>query len=95
MTIRLHDRLLLILSEHSMTAVGQNGDRQGRKREDHEQRRMLFPVRIVSRRCATGSSMRIAARIPRGIRFIINQWKASHDHYEAALKRLRRSAPDQ
>ncbi len=46
--IRLHDRLLLILSEHSTSSDWVNTDiAKARKRETKESKRVLFPVRLV------------------------------------------------
>lgn len=46
--IRLHDRLLLILSDHSMDSEWVKTEiAKARKRELTENRRMLFPVRLV------------------------------------------------
>ena len=46
--IRLHDRLLLILSEHSMSSEWVNTEiAKARKRETREAKRVLFPVRLV------------------------------------------------
>jgi TIR domain-containing protein len=46
--IRLHDRLLLILSGHSMSSEWVNTEiAKARKREVKEGKRVLFPVRLV------------------------------------------------
>ena len=46
--IRLHDRLLLILSEASMASKWVKTEiSKARKREEKEQRRVLFPVRLI------------------------------------------------
>ncbi len=46
--IRLHDRLLLILSEHSMSSEWVKTEiAKARKREVKEGKRVLFPVRVV------------------------------------------------
>ncbi len=46
--IRVYDRLLLILSPSSMRSEWVNTEiAKARKREKHENRRMLFPVRLV------------------------------------------------
>ena len=46
--IRVYDRLLLILSEHSMTSAWVETEiSKARKREVREKRRMLFPLRLV------------------------------------------------
>jgi hypothetical protein len=47
--IQVHDRLLLILSEHSMNSEWVKTEiDKARKRELKEKRRMLFPIRLVS-----------------------------------------------
>ena len=47
--IRLHDRLLLILSQASMASKWVKTEiAKARKREEREERRVLFPVRLVS-----------------------------------------------
>ena len=46
--IRLHDKLLLILSEHSMASEWVKEEiARARKREAQEKRQMLFPVALV------------------------------------------------
>src|SRR5271157_5414528 len=46
--IRVHDKLLLILSEHSMSSEWVNTEiAKARKREVKEGKRVLFPVRLV------------------------------------------------
>ena len=46
--IRLHDKLLLILSEHSVNSEWVKTDiRKARNREVTDNRRMLFPVSLV------------------------------------------------
>jgi hypothetical protein len=48
MAIRLHDKLLLILSEASMQAPGSSMElRRARRREVRESRRVLFPIRLI------------------------------------------------
>ena len=46
--IRLHDKLLLILSEHSMKSSWVETEiKRARRRELREKRQMLFPIRLV------------------------------------------------
>jgi uncharacterized protein YjbI with pentapeptide repeats len=46
--IRLHEKLLLVLSEHSISSPWVEFEiRRARKREAQEQRRVLFPIRLV------------------------------------------------
>jgi hypothetical protein len=93
--IRLHDRLLLILSQHSMnsewvrTEIG-----KARNRELHEQRRMLFPVSLVGFqvlrdwKCFDADTGKDSAREIREY-FIpdFSDWK-NHDDYQNAFRRL-------
>jgi TIR domain len=47
--IRIHERLLLILSSHSMQSEWVKTEiAKARQREVQEQRQVLFPVRLVS-----------------------------------------------
>ncbi len=56
--IRLHDKLLLILSPHSMESEWVKTEiAKARKLEVRDQRRVLFPIRLApSKPCATGSA---------------------------------------
>jgi uncharacterized protein YjbI with pentapeptide repeats len=94
--IRLHDKLLLILSEHSMasewvkTEIG-----KARKREAQEKRRMLFPIALVPYdpvinewECFDADRGKDSAREIREY-FIpdFSNWK-NHNSYQEALGRL-------
>ena len=93
--IRLHDRLLLILSEHSMSSEWVNTEiAKARKREVKETKRVLFPVRLVGFEtlrdweCFDGDTGKDSAREIREY-FIpdFSNWK-EHDSYRTAFERL-------
>jgi hypothetical protein len=93
--IRLHDRLLLILSEHSMSSEWVNTEiAKARKRETKERKRVLFPVRLVGFErlrdweCFDGDTGKDSAREIREY-FIpdFSNWK-DHDSYQTAFQRL-------
>lgn len=95
--IRLHDRLLLILSKHSMNSNWVETEiTKARKRELRETRRMLFPVRLVDFEtlrdweCLDADTGRDLAREIREY-FIpdFTNWK-NHDSYQNAFDRLLR-----
>ena len=93
--IRLHDKLLLILSEHSMSSEWVRTEiAKARKREVKEGRRVLFPVRLVEfdvLRDWECFDADIGIDSAREIReyFIpdFSDWK-DHDSYQAAFQRL-------
>src|SRR5271165_1973883 len=93
--IRLHDRLLLILSEHSMSSEGVKSElAKARKREVKEGKRVLFPVRLVGFErlrdweCFDGHTGKDSAREIREY-FIpdFSSWN-DHDSYQKAFGRL-------
>ncbi|HEY4932935.1 MAG TPA: toll/interleukin-1 receptor domain-containing protein [Terriglobales bacterium] len=93
--IRLHDRLLLILSEHSMSSEWVKTEiAKARKRETKEGKRVLFPVRLVGFErlrdweCFDSDTGKDSAREVREY-FIpdFSNWK-DHDSYQAGLVRL-------
>jgi uncharacterized protein YjbI with pentapeptide repeats len=93
--IRLHDRLLLILSEHSMSSEWVKTEiAKARKREVKEGKRVLFPVRLVEFdvlrdwECFDGDTGKDSAREIREY-FIpdFSNWK-DHDSYQTAFQRL-------
>ena len=93
--IRLHDRLLLILSEHSMSSEWVNTEiAKARRREVKEVKRVLFPVRLVGFEtlrdweCFDGDTGKDSAREIREY-FIpdFSNWK-DHDSYRTAFERL-------
>jgi len=93
--IRLHDRLLLILSEDSMSSEWVNTEiAKARKRETRESNRVLFPVRLVGFErlrdweCFDGDTGKDSAREIREY-FVpdFSNWK-DHDSYQTAFQRL-------
>ena len=93
--IRVYDRLLLILSDHSMNSEWVRTEiAQARKRERRENRRMLFPVRLVSFEalrdweCFDADAGKDSAREIREY-FIpdFSNWK-DFDSYQKAFERL-------
>ena len=93
--IRLHDRLLLILSEHSMKSEWVNTEiAKARKREVKDGKRVLFPVRLVGFEalrdweCFDADTGKDSAREIREY-FIpdFSNWK-DHDSYQTAFQRL-------
>lgn len=93
--IRVHDKLLLVLSEHSMASEWVKTEvRRARKREVREGRRVLFPIRLTPFETIrdweafdadTGKDMAVEVReyfIPD-----FSNWK-NHDAFEAGFKRL-------
>jgi uncharacterized protein YjbI with pentapeptide repeats len=95
--IRTHDRLLLILSEHSMNSNWVETEiSKAHKRELSEKRQMLFPVRLVSFEalknweCFDADTGKDSAREIREY-FIpdFSNWK-NHDYYKRAFDRLLR-----
>jgi hypothetical protein len=94
--IRLYDKLLLILSDHSMQSEWvQTEIAKARRREIREHRRMLFPVRLVDFEtlrdweCFDADTGKDSAREIREY-FIpdFSNWK-NHDDYQKAFERLR------
>lgn len=95
--IRMHDKLLLILSEHSMASDWvQTEIAKARKREASEGKRMLFPVALVPYEaikeweCFDADRGKDSAREVREY-FIpdFSNWK-DHDSYQKALQELER-----
>jgi hypothetical protein len=93
--IRLYDRLVLILSEHSMDSEWVKTEiAKARNRELMEKRRMLFPVRLVDFNtlrdweCFDADTGKDSAREIREY-FIpdFSYWK-EHDRYQEAFDRL-------
>ena len=94
-SIRVYDRLLLILSEHSMNSEWVRTEiAKARKRELRESRRMLFPVRLVDFEtlcdweCFDADTGKDSAREIREY-FIpdFSNWK-DFDSYQKAFQRL-------
>jgi hypothetical protein len=95
--IRVHERLLLILSAHSMNSEWVKTEiAKARQREMQEQRQVLFPVRLVSFEairtweCFDADTGKDAAREIREY-FIpdFSNWK-NYDAYQEAFTRLLR-----
>ncbi|MFZ1007756.1 MAG: toll/interleukin-1 receptor domain-containing protein [Candidatus Sulfotelmatobacter sp.] len=93
--IRLHDKLLLILSPHSMESEWVKTEiAKARKREVRDQRRVLFPIRLASFEtlrdweCFDSDTGKDSAREIREY-FIpdFSNWK-NHDSYQVAFQRL-------
>ena len=93
--IRLHDKLLLILSPHSMESEWVKTEiAKARKREVRDQRRVLFPIRLApfetlrDWECFDADTGKDSAREIREY-FIpdFSNWK-NHDSYEEAFQRL-------
>ena len=93
--IRLHDKLLLILSKDSMNSEWVKTEiAKARKREVKEGKRVLFPVRLVEFdvlrdwECFDGDTGKDSAREIREY-FIpdFSNWK-DHDSYQTAFQRL-------
>jgi uncharacterized protein YjbI with pentapeptide repeats len=93
--IRLYDRLLLLLSEHSMESKWVKTEiANARAREEREKQRMLFPVRLVDFetlrdwKCFDADTGTDSAREIREY-FIpdFSKWK-DHDSYQKAFDRL-------
>jgi hypothetical protein len=93
--IRLHDKLLLILSPHSMASEWVKAEiAKARKREIRDYRRVLFPIRLVSFEtlrdweCFDADTGKDSAREIREY-FIpdFSNWK-NHDSYEEAFTAL-------
>ena len=95
--IRLHEKLLLVLSSHSMNSEWVKTEiSKARKREVRENRRVLFPIRLVAIEtvrdweCFDADTRKDSAREIREY-FIpdFSNWK-DHDSYQKAFKRLLR-----
>jgi hypothetical protein len=95
--IHVHDRLLLILSSHSMNSEWVKTEiAKARQREVRENRQVLFPVRLVSYeairawKCFDADTGKDSAREIREY-FIpdFSNWN-NHDAYQAAFRRLLR-----
>jgi uncharacterized protein YjbI with pentapeptide repeats len=93
--IRLHDKLLLILSRHSMENEWVKTEiAKARKREVRDQRRVLFPIRVApfenlrDWECFDADTGKDSAREIREY-FIpdFSNWK-NHDSYQEAFQRL-------
>lgn len=87
--IRLHEKLLLILSEHSIRSDWVREEVEScLERERQEKRTVLFPVRLDDAVMNTGEAWAASIRRQRHIGDF-TQWK-EHDAYQKALERLLR-----
>jgi uncharacterized protein YjbI with pentapeptide repeats len=88
-SIRLHDKLLLILSEHSVGSPWVRDEVEAAlERERRENRLVLFPIRIDDAVMETDQAWAASIRRTRHIGDFSN-WK-NHDSYQAAFQRLLR-----
>ncbi len=88
-SIRLHEKLLLIFSEHSVQSPWvQDEVESALERERREDRLILFPIRIDDAVMHTDIAWAASIRRTRHIGDFSN-WK-DHDSYQAALQRLLR-----
>ena len=93
--IQMHDRLLIILSEHSMQSEWVMTElRKARKQEIQQKRRKLFPIRMVSFEtireweCFDADSGKdLAVEIREYFIPDFSNWK-DHDSFEASFSRL-------
>jgi hypothetical protein len=94
--IRIHDKLLLILSDHSMNSEWVATEiSKARKREVREKRQMLFPVRLVNFEtlrdweCFDADTGKDSAREIREYYIPdFSSWKVDHDSYVKEFERL-------
>ena len=87
--IRLYDKLLLVLSEHSVTSVWVKKEVETAfEKEQQQQRQILFPIRLDDTVMQTSQAWAADIRRMRHIGDFSN-WK-SHDDYQKALRRLLR-----
>ena len=88
-SIRLHDKLLLILSEHSVNSPWvQDEVEAALERERREKRHVLFPIRIDNAVMDTDQAWAASIRRTRHIGDF-TKWK-DHDSYRKAFDRLLR-----
>ena len=93
--IRLHDKLLLILSEHSMSSNWVKTEIVGaREREEREKKQLLFPITLAGLEEVKQWKVMDADRGVDSAREIreyhipdFSRWK-EHDSYQKALGRL-------
>jgi len=91
--IRLHDRLLLILSEHSMSSEWVKTEIAKARKREKEDKRVLFPVRLVTYEAMQSweyidsSGKDLAEEIRQYFIPDFSKWK-DHDSYQAGLGRL-------
>src|SRR5262249_16383184 len=96
--IRVHDKLLLVLSEHSMNSEWVATEiRRARIREREENRQILFPIRVVAWDKIAGwecfdadSGKDLAVEIREYYIPDFSNWK-EHDKFEAEFAKLLKS----
>ena len=94
--IRVYDRLLLILSEHSMQSGWVKTEiANARKKELAQNRRVLFPIRLVEMEAIrpwklldADAGDDSAAEFREYFIPDFSTWKTNHDSYQAAFNRL-------
>lgn len=88
-SIRLHDKLLLILSEHSVSSIWVNDEVEAAiEREYREKRTVLFPIKIDDAVMVSEQAWTATVRRTRHIGNFTG-WK-DHDSYQKAFNRLLR-----
>jgi len=91
--IRLHDKLLLILSEHSMASEWVKTEIAKARKREKEDKRVLFPVRLVTYEAMQSweyidsSGKDLAEEIRQYFIPDLSQWK-DRDSYQAGLGKL-------
>jgi hypothetical protein len=93
--IRLHDKLLLVLSENSITSDWVATEiKKARRREKREKRQVLFPISIVNHDTLKNWELfdaDLGSDLAEEVRSYhipdFTNWK-NHDSYEGALKKL-------
>jgi len=86
--IRLYDRLLLILTSHSIKSEWvRNEIFHARQRERNEKRRVLFPIRLISFEDITSWNTDVAPEVSEYFIPDFSDWK-NGDSYKRALQRL-------
>ena len=97
--IRLHDKLLLILSEHSVDSTWVDNEvesaleKEEKAKKAGEERTVLFPIRLDSAVEETDAAWAASIRRTRHIGDF-SAWK-DHDAYKTAFKRLLRDLKDE
>jgi uncharacterized protein YjbI with pentapeptide repeats len=93
-SIKLHDKLLLILSEHSVQSPWVQDEVEAAvERERRDQRLVLFPIRIDDAVMDTDAAWAASIRRTRHIGDF-TRWK-DHDAYQKAFERLLRDLKDE
>ena len=93
--IRLHDKLLLIVSEHSMNSDWVKAEiANAREREDREKKQMLFPITLVPQENIgqwklfdSDRGIDSAREIREYLMDDFSNWK-DHDSYQRAFQQL-------